>query len=96
MVNEKYTPFINAYQYSRRRMGISRPKYGYRNDDICNYLTYNTFLNSAILSERKEDRVIGFIVGPPCPDFSTVGKNKGASGENGKLSKVYFKRQIKH
>ncbi len=31
----------------------------------------------------------GIIGGPPCPDFSVGGKNKGRTGENGTLSKVY-------
>ncbi|WP_411841347.1 DNA cytosine methyltransferase [Staphylococcus arlettae] len=33
---------------------------------------------------------MGFIGGPPCPDFSIAGKNKGAEGENGRLSTTYF------
>ncbi|WP_200850688.1 DNA cytosine methyltransferase, partial [Klebsiella pneumoniae] len=34
--------------------------------------------------------LIGFIGGPPCPDFSVAGKNKGRDGENGKLSQSYI------
>ena len=34
----------------------------------------------------------GFIGGPPCPDFSVGGKNRGSRGEKGKLSEVYVKR----
>ena len=33
--------------------------------------------------------MVGFIGGPPCPDFSVGGKNRGTDGENGKLSQVY-------
>lgn len=33
--------------------------------------------------------VFGMIGGPPCPDFSVGGKNRGGEGENGKLSKTY-------
>jgi DNA (cytosine-5)-methyltransferase 1 len=32
---------------------------------------------------------VGFIGGPPCPDFSSGGKNKGRTGENGRLSQSY-------
>ncbi|RUT43772.1 DNA cytosine methyltransferase [Paenibacillus anaericanus] len=31
----------------------------------------------------------GIIGGPPCPDFSVGGKNRGRTGEHGTLSKIY-------
>lgn len=34
----------------------------------------------------------GVIGGPPCPDFSVGGKNRGSEGENGILSLTYIKR----
>ena len=34
----------------------------------------------------------GIIGGPPCPDFSSGGKNKGGKGLNGRLSKTYVHR----
>lgn len=33
--------------------------------------------------------LFGAIGGPPCPDFSTGGKNRGRKGEQGILSKTY-------
>ncbi len=36
-----------------------------------------------------EYEVTGFIGGPPCPDFSVAGKNRGQEGENGRLSQTY-------
>lgn len=33
--------------------------------------------------------LIGFIGGPPCPDFSLAGKNMGEFGKNGKLTSIY-------
>ena len=48
-----------------------------------------------ILSLRKNvvrkinSKTWGIIGGPPCPDFSVGGKNKGKNGERGKLSKTY-------
>jgi DNA (cytosine-5)-methyltransferase 1 len=38
--------------------------------------------------------VFGMIGGPPCPDFSVGGKNRGREGDNGKLSQVYVNRII--
>lgn len=89
MVSEKYRPFLDAYKYSRKKMGISEPEYGYFNDDICDYLKENSILDN-LIQEEKKSSIIGFIGGPPCPDFSTAGKNKGVKGDNGKLSKTYF------
>ena len=43
-----------------------------------------------IQSEKEKGNIVGFIGGPPCPDFSIGGKNKGANGKNGKLTKTYF------
>jgi len=37
-------------------------------------------------------KTFGFIGGPPCPDFSVGGKNKGSDGDKGKLSQVYVRR----
>lgn len=34
----------------------------------------------------------GVVGGPPCPDFSVGGKNRGQQGERGKLSEVYIDR----
>ena len=30
MVSEKYEPFLEAYKYSRKKMKIKEPEYGYR------------------------------------------------------------------
>ena len=38
---------------------------------------------------------VGFIGGPPCPDFSTAGRNKGVEGKNGILTDVYVNLIIK-
>lgn len=89
-VNEFHPAFMRAYQYSRNKMGLKKPKYGYFNVDI------NVFLNDRendlrawIDDAKKEESLVGFIGGPPCPDFSIAGKQKGKDGENGKLSLSY-------
>lgn len=93
-VNEKSESFLNAYQYSRKMINSKIPKYGYYNEDVSNYLNTDTYFDDLFKKEKKKN-IVGFIGGPPCPDFSCAGKNKGASGENGKLSKVYFDLIIK-
>ena len=89
MVSEKYKPFMEAYQYSRRKMGLAQPEHGYFNEDISNFVKKDSKI-SEIIKEDKKNCIIGFVGGPPCPDFSTAGKNKGAKGDNGKLTKTYF------
>ena len=47
-VSEKYEPFLKAYKYSRKQMGMKEPQYGYHNDDICDYLKENSFIDSFV------------------------------------------------
>lgn len=88
-VNEKSEPFLEAYKYAREKMKIKKPIYGYGNETIENYLLQDSSLHQ-IVNREKNNNIIGFIGGPPCPDFSIAGKNKGEEGENGRLTKVYF------
>jgi DNA (cytosine-5)-methyltransferase 1 len=39
---------------------------------------------------RKHHDIVGFIAGPPCPDFSIGGKNRGGEGDKGQLSASYI------
>jgi len=87
-VFEKKQTFLEMYQYSREKMDYNKPKYGYVLEDVEKLLIDNRF--KEIIEEEKKERIVGFIGGPPCPDFSIAGKNKGAEGENGRLSTVYF------
>lgn len=90
MVNEYYKPFLDAYRYSREKMGIPEPAYGYYNGDINDFLTVKKEeIALDIADARKDGTLVGFIGGPPCPDFSVAGKNRGSEGENGKLSQSY-------
>lgn len=93
-VNEKYAPFLEAYKYSREQMKIKLPKYGYHNEMIEEYLKKDAILGKMV-EDEKRNNIVGFIGGPPCPDFSAGGKNKGIEGENGKLTEIYFKLILK-
>lgn len=90
-VNEYHGPFLDAYKYSRKSMGFSEPEFGYSSDDVSSFLYGNNkvFLEQSVKAARKKYDLIGFVGGPPCPDFSVGGKNRGESGDNGKLSAVY-------
>jgi len=94
-VNEYNHNFIQAYQYARRNR-LHHPRYGYYEGSI------EEFLDDKVWNEqfpdydsRNKDRLIGFIGGPPCPDFSTAGKNAGSTGKNGKLTEKYVRLIIK-
>lgn len=92
LVNEYYKPFMEAYQYSRVKMNIPQPKYGYLNEDVNIFLTKGgkQRMQSFIKDARFDGSLVGFIGGPPCPDFSIAGKQKGKDGDNGKLTLSYF------
>ncbi len=88
-VNELHSPFLEAYKYSRKKLNILSPTFGYDNSDIQEFI-FNNKLDDYLPDSRMNHELIGFIGGPPCPDFSVGGKNKGKDGENGKLSKTYI------
>ena len=72
-------------------MGLSAPKYGYSNIDVNEYLGERADeLRGYLTDARKDGSLVGFIGGPPCPDFSVAGKQRGRNGDNGKLSLSYI------
>lgn len=79
-VNEHNKIFLDAYKYARRNRA-NKCKYGYSSEDVRKYLNDEFWKESFKNYNNKEKNIIGFIGGPPCPDFSTAGKN---NGENGK------------
>lgn len=90
--NEIHKPFMDIYKYSRQLMKIKSPQFGYSLSDITTFLNPEMLeqLKSNVNTAKKEYPFVGFIGGPPCPDFSVAGKNKGKEGDNGKLSGTYI------
>ena len=93
-VNEIFPPFMSAYRYSRDKLNLPQPEYGYHEGEAADVSkliagTPAPRLNELVKDSRKSNNIIGFIGGPPCPDFSIGGKNKGNLGDNGKLSSAY-------
>ena len=91
-VNEFKADFIKSYRYARRNKNYIRPLYGYHERDINYFLDGigRQELTQYIEAEKQKGEMIGFIGGPPCPDFSIGGKNQGKEGKNGKLAKSYI------
>ena len=90
-VNEVFSPFIDLYRHSRKELNFSSVEYGYHNFSIEEYLKNpkKTELKELVQHARTSNPIIGFVGGPPCPDFSIGGKNRGREGDNGKLSNVF-------
>ncbi|TAE60611.1 MAG: DNA cytosine methyltransferase [Nostocales cyanobacterium] len=100
-VNEIFPPFMSAYRYAREMLKLPEPEYGYHQGedaDVGKLINGNSAqkLQELIKDARKQNHqnntqnnIIGFIGGPPCPDFSIGGKNRGHLGENGQLSSAY-------
>lgn len=91
-VNEYHKAFMEIYKGARNHLKIDEPIFGHDIKDITEYLEISEAvkLQNKLAEARKSFETIGFIGGPPCPDFSVGGKNKGRNGENGKLSGTYI------
>jgi DNA (cytosine-5)-methyltransferase 1 len=91
-VNEINPQFKKAYCYYRQGLKLPEPAYGYAEENVTNLTEgeNQSRLKELILDARKTSELVGFIGGPPCPDFSVGGKNRGKEGDNGKLSAAYI------
>ncbi len=94
-VNEIHSPFMQAYSHSRKCLNLPLPEYGYHQGEDADVIKLTqgkpaSHLGELIKDARKYTNIIGFIGGPPCPDFSVGGKNRGGEGDNGKLSAAYI------
>ena len=91
-VNEYEESFIKAYQYARKKQQTNVSFSSYYNGDINDFIKQplKQRIGTQIENLREKGELIGFIGGPPCPDFSVAGKNRGKNGENGKLARSYI------
>lgn len=93
-VDEYDERFLRAYQYARRN-NDHVPRYGYSHDDIREYLSDQKWQEAFPEYNNRGENIIGFIGGPPCPDFSSAGNNAGEKGKNGQLTSVYVNLIVK-
>lgn len=91
-VNEYNSQFLKSYQFARKATQLQSPIHGYdsSNAEKLAKRRRKRKLIGWIEAHREEGDLIGFIGGPPCPDFSVAGKNAGSNGQNGRLTKTYF------
>lgn len=92
MVNEYDREFMTGYRAARSLLGSPRPRYGYHLGSA-EELSQGEHLGRLVRvvdDVKSQGRKVGFVGGPPCPDFSIGGKQAGSEGDNGRLTDVYF------
>jgi DNA (cytosine-5)-methyltransferase 1 len=93
--SELSSDFTEAYMYAREKLNLDLPVYGSHCGDKGNIETLvsdqeKRNLTDLVKKSKRSGAVVGFIGGPPCPDFSVGGKNRGCEGDNGRLSGSYI------
>ena len=87
MVNEIHRPFLDASKYGRAELRQSN------SEDVASHCCSIEELSSirgAFSCFKGDSDHTGFIGGPPCPDFSMAGKQRGREGDNGRLTESYI------
>lgn len=85
--NECHDPFAAAYETGVSALGYNTASNKIQNRKKVQDLTPKIILEEAFGGSRPDS--FGIIGGPPCPDFSRGGKNKGRNGANGKLTRNF-------
>lgn len=85
--NECHPPFADAYQHGISKLGYSNGDASIQSRSRMENLHASVVLKKAFNGQPPE--LFGVIGGPPCPDFSRAGKNRGGNGKNGKLTRNF-------
>lgn len=86
--NEFSKRFIEGFEYAMANMGYHEKI----NNSRSIVETGPNEVAREAFEKMPRPEIFGIIGGPPCPDFSVGGKNRGHQGDNGRLSKVYVSR----
>jgi DNA (cytosine-5)-methyltransferase 1 len=89
--NEYAKDFIKGFQYGMESIGVTGSGAQIQDSSSIVDIGPNQILRQAFGSGGRPS-MFGMIGGPPCPDFSVGGKNRGSHGDRGKLSEVYVNR----
>jgi DNA (cytosine-5)-methyltransferase 1 len=95
LANEIVPAFADAYEYARMRprLGAALPVRGRVIRKGIEYFLQPegaAYLQDVMAEARAATGAVGFIGGPPCPDFSIAGKQAGHTGDHGRLTQDYF------
>jgi DNA (cytosine-5)-methyltransferase 1 len=94
LASELHMPFARAYLGARQQMGAPAPVRGFVYGTFDFFLcdSWQRQLLAATMEEAREATgCVGFIGGPPCPDFSISGSGAGEHGESGRLLGAYVR-----
>lgn len=96
-VNEFHPPFLAAYKFSRTKLNYKLPPHELQGsvEILLTDPQHSKNFDAHLSQSRANGHLVGFIGGPPCPDFSIAGKQKGALGKNGRLSSIYAELILK-
>jgi len=89
--NEFDLEFAAAFQFGMKSLGILGCAGSIQNSQSIVDVGPNQIIKEAFGKSGKP-ALLGIIGGPPCPDFSVGGKNRGKDGERGRLSQVFIER----
>lgn len=89
--NELMPDFVRGFEYGMESFGLTDAFSRIQNQRSIIEVAPNQILREAFGPLGKPE-ILGIIGGPPCPDFSVGGKNKGHEGDRGRLSQVFVSR----
>ncbi len=83
-INESHAAFIDGYLHGADSLMKNSKA-------IVHHCSIDEFLagSERLTKFSSSSNPVGFIGGPPCPDFSVAGKQKGKTGDNGRLTGSY-------
>jgi len=90
--NEFNHDFVRGFEYGMESFGIIGPQAKIQNSRSIAEISAKQVLKEAFGNIRPS--ITGIIGGPPCPDFSIGGKNKGHEGERGQLTELFVNKII--
>lgn len=89
--NEYNKDFVEGFQFGMSSHGLKGVQASIQSGNSILDVGPREIVRSAFGSGGVPS-CFGMIGGPPCPDFSIGGKNRGFQGENGRLTEVYANR----
>jgi DNA (cytosine-5)-methyltransferase 1 len=89
--NEYSTAFVSGFEYGMASLGYTGENAKIQSNHSILDIGPKEIIRSSFQGSTTP-ACFGMVGGPPCPDFSVGGKNRGSSGDNGRLTEVYANR----
>lgn len=89
--NEYSAAFVSGFEHGMASLGLSNESARIQATQSILEVSSEEIIRSAF-KDGAIPECFGVIGGPPCPDFSVGGKNRGSKGENGRLTEVFANR----